>query len=1407
MTDPSISGYSILEKIGEGGFGLVYKAKQTNTGQLVAIKVLKNTQTVDEQKIVHQKARFERETQLSAQLSHPHIVKLLDKGYTETGEPFAVFEYIAGQTLKDYVIREGGLSATETGELMGQVLDALASAHEQGIVHRDLKPQNLMVTKTGTRNHIKILDFGIGAFTQEYRTKDYKSLTLTKEMVGTPSYSAPEQLRGEPPTVKSDIYAWGLILIECLTGRTVMEGDSIAEIFQQQLQAANVPIPSAIVGHPLANLLRRVLEKNPLQRSGDAPNLYEEYKTINFNTIVGKIAQAPTEQIIDDDATVDSDMDVVVGRSAKRQITILAVKLSLVLPDDYQASNELLDTIQKDQLNTCTDIAVRFGGHIAGNLADNLMFYFGYPTVSDNDARRAGRTALELVSQTQKRSSLLEALHGIGLDIRVSLHSGSVLVKQGITPEGITPNIAFNLLYQSSPNAVLVSETAKQLLDPFLEFEVAKSQRFPNATKEMKLFSLVGERQTEALSFLRPWSANRQMIGRDTEHQQFVDLWNGVSSANGKAMLLNGQAGIGKSKLTYECKKQVRDRDEGVEVVECRCLPEYENNALYPFFEMLRKHWGLQEGEKQEFNIKRLEEVLKEAACEVEMALPILCSWLSIPLSDTYEAVALPAPEQQKRILLDTLEKLILNIDASNKFLLIIEDLHWLDPTSKEFLEQLLNNLSQQNYMILMTTRPQFKPDWTYNNLTTLDLKPLTNQAIKAMIEGVLENKQVDDSIVSYIAQRADGVPLFIEELTHMLLEQNYLIADNDTYKLSDKINQDTVPVTLQDLLNARLDKLGLAKETAQLAAAIGRNFDYNLLVRSSLRDEASIQADLDKLMNADLVYRQRKVQGESYIFRHALIRDAAYDGMPTALQKDTHGRIATTLENEFPQIKEDNPFEVARHYAGGENFEKATGYGLSAMQKQIASSANLEALSLSKEVEKWTDTIVVNSVKTKKKLELNNYLLSALMALDGFGAKSVAKVKDEIDKIIKESEEYQTELMTSENTAQVNDNKLLINVIKEKIAFFENSFEDFELSKLESTLTDPKFKNDWVELLGFHLTAKRKQANEASIKVLEQANELQLVAILPMISQVLFIEGYLEDSAITGRSELELLESLEAKIGGDVFRNLMAKIAAEYGMEPRSATNFLLSQTVCYQGFPDDAFDYIDKALKWAESIEHTLSVTLTYIFKVFLFYILQNREEAKNTVEIHDEKYGHITENNWVTTHLKCHYDWSINSVEYATQYVKDTLASEQHYALSPYEASLADTYLFLNQHDEAVQLLEDSLKRGSKHQELGNLPLVERRLALSYYKKDQSLTNRVTKHLKNAIQIAKGTGAKWLEFEGLVDYVELLQQHNTNGEELVINIGKLKEKFEFFQDSGQGINTQIMQKAKNILDVVNI
>lgn len=794
-------GYQMLESIGEGGFGTVRKARQISTGQMVAIKTLRLREMTDEQRR-RQIERFERETAMVAQLHHPHIVKLIDRGYADDGNPYAIYEYIQGETLKDYILRQGGLSAVEAGELMGHVLGALSAAHAAGIVHRDLKPQNIMVTRTGSRTHASILDFGIGGFTHDVRGLDYRSLTLTQEVLGTPAYTAPEQLRGEGITPKSDVYTYGLIWVEILTGQPAIQGNSLAEVMEQQLSPVPVPLPPAIIGHPLGILLRKVLDKNVRKRPASAAAIMAEFQRINFSSLVGRIEpHAFVPGTLADEETGLNHLSAATRIAERKQITVLCLKLRLLSPD-AATDPEVLDTLLRDQLHLCTDTVTGLGGYVAGSFAGTMMVYFGYPHTSDTDARRAGRAALDLMQQVRRRGAALQEAQGVGLHATIGIHTGGVTVHPAHTPDGLTIIQAKDLMLHAEPGTIVVSETSRKLLDPFLEFDQTRE------TGPETAYTLIGERQTEALSFLRPSSADRAMVGREAERSQIAAAWDLVKAGTGQAVCVQGQAGIGKSKLAFEVKKLVRA--QGFVVREARCLPEHQNNALHAFIDLLRRHFGLTEGGDKAFAITKLESALRQAGMNLEEVMPILGAWFHIALPDAYAPSLLP-PDKQKHILFEAMHKLISGLGQGNPYLLVIEDLHWLDPTGEEFVNALVQNAPAGQGLVLMTARPEFQPTWTTDAVLNLELSPLHDAAVRSLVEAVLQGKPIDDQALAYIVQKGDGIPLYIEELTAMLLERELLQEKDGSYHLAERVEDESIPTTLHDLLNARLDRMGTA--------------------------------------------------------------------------------------------------------------------------------------------------------------------------------------------------------------------------------------------------------------------------------------------------------------------------------------------------------------------------------------------------------------------------------------------------------------------------------------------------------------------------------------------------------------------------------------------------------------------
>ncbi|TSE04657.1 TOMM system kinase/cyclase fusion protein [Aquimarina algiphila] len=1293
--DIDLKNYRIQEKIGEGGYGKVFKAEQISTGQTVAIKMLKFKDTLSEQSKKQHIARFERETQLCVQINHPNIVTLLDKGYTIDEEPYAVFEYISGETLKDLINRTNGLSAEETGVLMEQVLDALECAHAKGIIHRDLKPHNIMVTKRKTKSYVKILDFGMGTFSYDFKSDDYKDLTLTQEVIGTPAYSAPEQLRGEPPTVKSDLYAWGLIFLECLTGQPVMKGTSVAEIFQQQLNAVNVPLPPSIMDHPIAKILNDVLHKDPRQRIHNAEMISEAFAEINLSTIVGQIQPQNTIVQPAEDATQINQFAWLSNHSEKRQLTVLCAKLNLSISGKSALDIETLEAIQKDQLHLCKDMGVRFGAHISGTMADTIIMYFGYPQVSDNDARRAGRTALELISQLQKRSALLYAQHRIKIDIRVAINSGTVLIKHKSAPEGLVTNTAFNLLYETQPGHILVGETTKKLLDPYLEFEPHSSQGFSGSGHATSTFLLTGERPAEALSNLSLRSAEQKMIGRETEQQQVLEAWESIVSANGKTVLIKGQAGIGKSKLIYETKKQIIN--EEFLVRECRCLPEYQNNALYPIFEMLKKDAEIHEDITD--SIPQLQKVLQKAGCDPAVAIPVLCSWFSIPLGDSYPTSD-ASPLEQKEILFDTLEKWILSIDTQQKFMLIVEDLHWIDPTSLEFLNILVAKNSTQNYFLLLTARPEFTTDWTEEQVTTIVLDILNKTYTESLIKDLIHQKPIETKALGYIVERSDGIPLFIEDLTSMLLEQDYLVLDNGTYQLAEKFDTSSVPVTLKGLLNTRLGRTGFAKETAQLAAAIGREFTYDLLVKASMHDEAMVQGNLNVLQEANLIYRQRRVHNEIYIFRHALIRDAAYESMVSQLKKEVHSRIAEAIENNFKEIIKENPFELARHQAEAGQYEKASFYGLRSISDTLKKSSYLESINQSNIVIEWTREIQIKTSRIESELRINQYLVQALIAIKGFAHEEVKLVNDR-------SEELSLLLPDSSNW--------LLNILWTRIQF---NLMSADYSKYEPL---------WIKA--------EKDALELNHKTL-------LVALYGINGYKNWLFGKYKEAEKNLNKSIEIYDDINGK-----------DVKESFGIDYKVYCYLVLANVYAFIGDFNKSDEFGDEGIEMAESLNdaHTKAYALSLYISLYFY-----RGEDERIKKVLKDNTDFLVKHNFTTfLYLFETLSGLVNDDIHNSMKYRDLIGNTGVKAAGTYYSLIvAQTAYNCGQYKTSLQIIEDNMQDAKNSGEVFQLPDFYRLKAMCLSKLTKS-NKEINQNFDNGLEFAKKDKTLLYQLRILVDY----------------------------------------------------
>jgi TOMM system kinase/cyclase fusion protein len=921
------SRYEILSELGQGSFGQVYKARQRSTGQTVAVKLLRLPRQSDAGDVRNRIERFRRETRLCAELSHPNIVRLIDSGEAADGALYTIFEFVPGATLKDVLLAEGQLGVAEAVHLMTQVLDALSCAHASGVVHRDLKPENIMVTRTGARRNALVLDFGLGGFAHDAQAWTQPRITATHEVLGTPCYAAPEQLRGEPPSTRSDLYSWGLILLECLTGDLPVRGASAQEVIMKQLGPEPVPIPHWLRNHPLGRVLELATAKRLEKRDIPIDRLVHMLATIGVGECPGPSGLRPNEPV---------------AERGRRQLTIVCCRLTISSGSGRQPDIEEIDELLEAQRSALAERAARSGGAIATVLAERVFLVFGYPQAREDDARRATRLAVAIAGESAGGLTAPSS-SDLRVDFRIGVHTGLVIVRDvrpssaARLPEltGLTPQIASQLVERAGPGEVLVSVDTVDLLRHDFDFEPAGDCAMSELSRPLPVFRVTGVQRSAASLDSGSAADETPLVGRASQLQQLCQGWANASAGHAGVVVITGEAGIGKSRLLRELR-----RHTGPDAwLGCRCAPENQTTALRPAIDLLL---GLD---------RSVESLLTRYGLDLEENLPLFTALLSIPLDDRYEPLHLSA-ERQKELTLRALVDLLFRIAEERAVVLAIENLHWADPTTIElvtlFIQELQATRSVESeggpkLFLVFTTRPDGMPAWSGLDVAVLPLQRLVRADVEEMVKaGLARERGLPAALLEQVVQRTDGVPLFVEEVTRLVLESTRGGDGSPVASISSAVE---IPARLRDLLTARLDRVSAAAcETAQLAAVLGREFGFEILRAVSPKDIAFLREDIAELGRAGLVLHRRSGVTENYVFRHALLRDAAYETMTRTTRQELHRRVAQVLQRQFPDIEQARPEIVALHFEQGGEDLAAAGYWRCAGDQALRHAAYVEA-------------------------------------------------------------------------------------------------------------------------------------------------------------------------------------------------------------------------------------------------------------------------------------------------------------------------------------------------------------------------------------------------------------------------------------------------------------------------------
>ncbi|KWB52436.1 protein kinase [Burkholderia ubonensis] len=956
--------YRLGPLLGEGGNGVVFRATCSDTAQDVAIKLMRDDATKTAAERARQRARFRRETHLCEGLRHPNIVALLDKGEAPDGRLFAVFELVQGRTLRDRLAGDGPLSAVETGRLMTEVLDALAAAHRRGVVHRDLTPQNIVIAMADDGPHAKLLDFGIGALLPGMEGVESQTATQATEVLGSPQYCAPEQLRNEAPTFKSDLYAWGLVVIECLTGEVVMHGASVADILYQQLSPVDIALPPSIASHPLGAVLRRALSKNPEQRAASADELAVQFRALNFAALVGQFDAFRASRR----ARPRGETTGTVGEY--RQITTLCCCVTIDGEGRQRHAGadhgDVLDGYEEQWLTKCADIAVGYGAQVGGRLGDTLLFHFGLQGDIDRPARRAARAALDMVRVAAR--ARLPAPSAAGsraageswrVDVAAAIHVGQILAHASLTSGVSTPAATSRLLRLAGPGQILISDDARLSLERHVDYRSTSMWLTRAGLAPQPVHELLGERRADTAFDSLDDSVMAPMVGRARELDALLRAWqealarqrrdtHGEPAPHGVPRLVVGEAGIGKSRLVHELCEAVRG--QGHAFAHCACLPERENHALFPILRFIGAHWHIDADCPVDLALAAIDEMIAPLACDHAAARAALATWLGLPC-DAKGFLWSSAREQHA--LFDVLSQLIVSLGNGAPILLVVEDVQWLDRSTEEFLAFLQRSPRARAICVVLTSRPDKLGRWR-GSTERLVLRRLSRDDAQRLVSALVGQRALDPAVLDLLAHRTAGIPLFIEEVARELMTSGAMTHADDALPGLRGTDPYPLPVSLGGMLGLAFDWIDDARDTAQLAATIGLEVDAQLLADASPHDRATLDAHLRLLLEERIVYAQHRRDRVFYSFRHALIRDAAYESMPPAVRRGNHARVGRALAAEADREAGAHAFGVARHFARAGAFADAIGHGIDAARCALERSRYDDAIRYGQSVSDW---------------------------------------------------------------------------------------------------------------------------------------------------------------------------------------------------------------------------------------------------------------------------------------------------------------------------------------------------------------------------------------------------------------------------------------------------------------------
>ena len=681
-------------------------------------------------------------------------------------------------------------------------------------------------------------------------------------------------------------------------------------------------------------------------------------------------------------------------RAEHRQLTVMFCDLEGSTALAERLGPEIYREVIHEYHAASADVVRRLGGHVAQYLGDGLLVYFGYPQAHEDDAQRAVHSALEIVRSAQSVNERLLREHDVRLSVRIAIHTGPVVAgavgvggRRERLAVGQTPSIAARLQMLAAPGTVLISGATHALVRGFFVCEPLGPQALRGVSQLTEVFQVQRATGVTTRFELAVAAGLKPPVNRQHELATLVEAFERVRGGAGQIVWIVGDAGIGKSRLLQMF--QERAAQLTPLWVLGRCGTYSQHSALHPIIGLFGRLFAFETDDPPPERLRKLEAALRTYGPFGEDAIPILAALFSLPAAGPLNL----APERQRERTFEILVTSLVRMAELQPLILAVEDLHWADPSTLDFLARVNDCGKTACIMMVLTQRAMVTASWSAKMaVTQVRLDRLSDEHVRVMVEHIAGGKYLPEEVHQYIVEKTDGVPIFVEELTRAVLDSDWLIESERGDIPGRPLRTLSIPVTLQDLLLGRLDRLGRAKDVALLASVLGREFSYGMIRAVFHGEEAALVRDLEQLVAGGLLYQVGEPPAARYMFKHVLIQDAAYGLLLKSTRQQHHRRVAETLAQQQPETIETRPELLAHHFTEAGMVEAAVGYWLSAGRRAVERSANVEASAHARKGLLLLEQTPDSATRDVLEIGLQSTLGSATIALRGYGAEPVEK-------------------------------------------------------------------------------------------------------------------------------------------------------------------------------------------------------------------------------------------------------------------------------------------------------------------------------------------------------------------------------------------------------------------------------